>query len=154
VILYTDGACSGNPGPGGWAYILIHPASQRVKKGADGVPNTTNNRMELTAVIEGLQAISTEHRWRVQVVCDSEYVVLGIQDWLPKWLANGWRRGRKADSEPVKNVDLWKQLHALTQQFDMTYKHVRGHSGDPLNEECDRMALAAIKRLKREIDDG
>lgn len=148
VILHTDGACSGNPGPGGWAYLLAHPATERIEKHADAEPHTTNNRMELTAAIRGLEALKAGRRWRVKVVSDSTYVVLGMNEWLPKWLANDWRRGRKAGAQSVKNVDLWKQLHALCQQFDVTFEHIKAHAGDPANEECDRMAVAAIKHLR------
>jgi ribonuclease HI len=145
VILYTDGACSGNPGPGGWACILVHPSTQRIKKLADGVERTTNNRMELTAVIEGLRAL--KKRTRVKVVSDSEYVVIGMREWVPGWIAHDWRRGPR-HTQPVKNVDLWKTLVELCEQHDVTFEHVRGHSGHPANEECDRMAVAAIKALK------
>ena len=148
VVLYTDGACSGNPGPGGWAYILIHPASDKRKYLAGGVPNTTNNRMELSAVIEGLKAVKTDQRWRVVVKSDSEYVVRGINEWLPGWIAKDWRRGSGRKTSPVKNVDLWQELHALVQTLDVTFEHVRGHSGDPLNEACDQLAVGAIERLR------
>jgi isochorismate pyruvate lyase len=147
VILYTDGACSGNPGPGGWAAILEHPGTKQVRKLSGGEPDTTNNRMELTAVIEGLRALKTEKRLRVRLVSDSEYVIHGLTQWIDGWIANAWRRGKKAGSPPVKNVDLWQALHALTEQHDMTYEHVRGHSGHSENEECDRMAVAEIEAL-------
>lgn len=142
VVLFTDGACSGNPGPGGWAAILKHPDTEKIRKLSGGEPNTTNNRMELTAVIEGLRALKPEKRRRVHLVSDSEYVIRGISEWINGWIANGWRRGKKPNSPPVKNADLWQALHALTQQHDMSYEHVRGHSGHPENEECDRMAVA------------
>ena len=148
VILYTDGACSGNPGPGGWAAILNHPATGTIKKLSAGEPDTTNNRMELTAVIEGLRALKGDERRCVHVVSDSEYVINGLTQWIKSWIANNWRRGKKAGSPPVKNVDLWQELYALTQQHDMTYEHVRGHTGHPENEECDRMAVAAIEALR------
>ncbi|MCH7720343.1 MAG: ribonuclease HI [Planctomycetes bacterium] len=147
VILHTDGACSGNPGPGGWAYLLVHPATERIEKHADAEPRTTNNRMELVAVIRGLETLKPTRRWRVKVVSDSTYVVHGMTEWLPNWLANNWRRGRKAGAGPVKNADLWKQLHALSQRFDVTFEHIKAHAGHPANEECDRMAVAAIKHL-------
>lgn len=150
VIIYTDGACSGNPGPGGWAAILEHPSTQTVKKLSGGDPNTTNNRMELTAVIEGLRALKGDGRLRVRLVSDSEYVIKGLTIWIKGWIANNWRRGKKANSPSVKNEELWKTLHELTEQHDMTYAHVRGHSGHPENEECDRMAVAAIKALRGE----
>ncbi len=146
--MFTDGACSGNPGPGGWAAILRHPATGKEKKLSGGEPNTTNNRMELTAVIEGFHAISSERRRRVHLVSDSEYVIRGLTEWIGKWVANNWRRGKKADSSPVKNDDLWRTLYELVQRHDVTYEHVRGHSGHPENEECDRLAVAEIKRLQ------
>ena len=148
VILYTDGACSGNPGPGGWAAILKHPATGKVKKLSGGDPDTTNNRMELSAVVEGLRELTPDKRWRVHLVSDSEYVINGLTQWIEGWIANDWRRGKKANSPPVKNVDLWQTLHALAQQHDMTYEHVRGHSGHPENEECDRLAVAAIESVR------
>jgi len=145
VILYTDGACSGNPGPGGWACILTHPATKTIKKLADGVADTTSNRMELTAVIEGLHVL--KRRSRVLVVSDSMYVVKGMSEWVHQWIENEWRRGRRK-KEPVKNVDLWKKLVDLCDRHEMTFEHVRAHTGHPANEECDRMATAAIKALK------
>ncbi len=148
VILYTDGACSGNPGPGGWAAILKHPATGKVKKCSGGDRQTTNNRMELMAVIEGLRTLKGAKRWRVHLVSDSQYVLHGLREWIYGWIANDWRRGKKATSPPVKNDDLWKTLHALTQRYDMTYEHVRGHSGHPENEECDRLAVAEIAAVR------
>jgi ribonuclease HI len=145
VILYTDGACSGNPGPGGWACILAHPATQRIKKMAEGVANTTNNRMELTAVIEGLRAL--KRRSRVLVVSDSQYVVRGMREWVPKWIEHGWRRGPRS-THPVKNVDLWRTLAELCGRHEVSFEHVRSHAGHAANEECDRMATAAIKALR------
>jgi ribonuclease HI len=148
VILFTDGACSGNPGPGGWAAILKHPSSGKVKTLAGGSPHTTNNKMELTGAIEGLKAIDSSKRRRVHLVSDSQYVIHGLTQWIPGWIANGWRKGKKASSEPVKNVELWKELHALAQQHDMSYEHVRGHSGHPENEECDRLAVEQISLFR------
>ncbi|MFQ5494985.1 MAG: ribonuclease HI [Phycisphaerae bacterium] len=143
-MLYTDGACRGNPGPGGWAAILKHPATGSVKKLSGADPDTTNNRMELTAVIEGLESLKSGRRVRVHLVSDSQYVLHGLTQWIAAWIRNNWRRGRKATSPPVKNVDLWQRLHALTQQHDMTYEFVYGHTGHPENEACDRLAVAAI----------
>jgi len=148
VIVYTDGACSGNPGPGGWAAILKHPASGSVKKLSGGDASTTNNRMELLAAIEGLRAIDNGARRRVRLVSDSEYVIKGLTEWITGWLRNNWRRGSKAGAPSVKNVDLWQTLYELTQQHDMSYEHVRGHSGHPENEECDRLAVAAIDEYR------
>lgn len=149
VILFTDGACSGNPGPGGWAAILKHPRTGTVKKLSGGEPQTTNNRMELTAAINGLKALKTGRRCRVHLVSDSEYVIRGLTEWREKWVANNWRRGKKSTSEPVKNEDLWRELDALTRQHDMTFEHVYGHSGHPENEECDRLAVAAMDEVRR-----
>ena len=148
VIVFTDGACSGNPGPGGWAAILQHPATGKVTRLSGGEAHTTNNRMELTGAIEGLKAIKPMSRWRVQLVSDSQYVIHGLRDWVSGWIDKGWRRSSKPNSEPLKNVDLWKALYELTQQFDMSYEHVRGHSGHPENEECDQMAVAEIEKLR------
>lgn len=149
IILYTDGACSGNPGPGGWAAILKHPATETVKTLSGGEPDTTNNRMELTAVIEGLRAVRGTKRRRIHLISDSEYVINGLTLWIEGWIARNWRRGKKPNAPPVKNVDLWQTLYALVQQHDMTYEHVRGHAGHPENEECDRLATAAIKAQRQ-----
>ncbi len=148
VIVYTDGACSGNPGPGGWAALLKHPATETIKTISGGQPDTTNNRMELMAAIEGLRALKPDTAGKVKLVSDSEYVIKGITEWIKGWIANGWRRGKKAGAPPVKNDDLWKILHELSSQFDITYEHVRGHSGHPENEECDRLAVAAISAMR------
>lgn len=148
VIVYTDGACSGNPGPGGWGVLLQHPETKTVKKLSGGDPDTTNNRMELMAVIEGLRAIDDSQRRRVHVVSDSEYVIRGMTEWITGWIANGWRRGKKSGAPPVKNSDLWKILHALVAQHEVTFEHVRGHAGHAENEECDRLAVAAIDSVR------
>ncbi|MEK6675240.1 MAG: ribonuclease HI [Planctomycetota bacterium] len=144
IILYTDGACSGNPGPGGWAAILKQPHTNKVKRLSGGEPDTTNNRMELTGAIEGLRAIKPTKRWRVCLVSDSQYVIFGLTQWIDGWIKKNWRRGK----EEVKNVDLWQTLYALTQQFDMSYEHVLGHSGHLENEECDRLAVEAIEGVR------
>ncbi len=149
VFLYTDGACSGNPGPGGWGALLKHPKTKSIKTLSGGHPQTTNNRMELTAAIEGLRSLKPGKRWRVHLVSDSEYVIRGLTEWIEGWVAKDWRRGTKRDSSPVKNADLWKTLYDLTQRFDMTYEHVRGHRGHPENEECDRLATEEIKAMRR-----
>jgi len=147
VLLFTDGACSGNPGPGGWAAILKHPRSDTVKRISGGERSTTNNRMELTAVIEGLRTIN-KPGCSVRLVSDSEYVILGLTQWIEKWIAAGWTRGKGSKAEPVKNADLWRALYDLAGRFEMSYEHVRGHTGHPENEECDRMAVAEIKALR------
>lgn len=148
VIIFTDGACSGNPGPGGWAAILKHPGSGRVKTISGGEAGTTNNRMELRAVIEALRTLKAGRRCRVHLVSDSEYVLKGLTEWMAGWKANHWRRGKKITSSPVKNVDLWQALDELTAAHDMSYEHVRGHAGHPENEECDRLAVAAIEAAR------
>ena len=124
VLLFTDGACSGNPGPGGWAFILRHPGSGREIRKADGETDTTNNRMELRAVIEGLRAL--KRPTSVRVVTDSQYVVKGMDEWIDGWIRNGWRRGSKPNAPPVKNVDLWKDLVALCDEHAVEFVHVRG----------------------------
>lgn len=149
VILYTDGACTGNPGPGGWAAILKDVKSGRIKKLSGSDPETTNNRMELQAVIEGLRTLKPSRRWRVHLVSDSEYVVFGLTRWMAGWIRSGWRRGRSAGSQPVKNAELWKALLELTMNLEMSYAVVRGHSGHPENEECDRLAVLAAKSVTR-----
>lgn len=153
VILYTDGACSGNPGPGGWAVLLKHPATESIKTLSGAEANTTNNRMELRAAIEGLRALKGNQPLRVHLVSDSEYVIMGLTVWMKDWIANGWRRGKKVNSPRVKNVDLWKELHSLIVLHDVTYEHVRGHRGHPENEECDRLATAAIRELRHQQSD-
>lgn len=145
VIIYTDGACTGNPGPGGWACILKHPKTGRQKELSGGVWRTTNNRMELQAVIEGIRAL--KHRCRVKVVTDSRYVSRGMSEWVCNWIANNWRRGKSKNSKPVKNVEYWKELVHLCEQHDVTFEHVRGHAGHPENEACDRIAVAEARRF-------
>ena len=147
VVLFTDGACSGNPGPGGWAYILRHPESGRETVASDAEPHTTNNRMELTAVVEGLRQL--KRPTVVELVTDSVYVGTGLAEWLPKWKAQGWRRKEKGRFVPVKNEDLWRELDRLAGSHDIRFTHVAGHSGHTENEECDRLAVAAYQELKR-----
>jgi ribonuclease HI len=143
VTLYTDGACSGNPGPGGWAYILVHPATGKAKRAAGAEPHTTNNRMELTAAIEGLAALKSP--CRVKLVTDSEIVGKGLSEWMAGWKRRGWR---KSDNKPVLNDDLWKRLDELAAPHKITVEWVRGHAGHPENEECDRMAVEAYRNLR------
>jgi len=146
VQLFADGACSGNPGPGGWAFILRHPTSGKELERSGAERETTNNRMELTAVINGLAAL--KRRSHVEVVTDSIYVGKGFSEWLPKWKANGWRRGRGKDTSPVKNEDLWRQLDELLAQHCVHFTHVRGHSGHVENERCDQLAVEAYRKLR------
>ena len=145
VVLFTDGACSGNPGPGGWAFILRHPASGKELERCGAEPDTTNNRMELLAVIRGLEAL--KRRTSVELVSDSEYVGKGLSEWMAKWKANGWRRRTRDGWAEVKNEDLWRQLDELLRRHQVRFSHVRGHSGHPENERCDQLAVAAIQRL-------
>jgi ribonuclease HI len=144
VQLFTDGGCSGNPGPGGWAFVLRHPASGKELERAGAERETTNNRMELTAVIRGLAAL--KRRSRVELVSDSVYVGRGLSEWLPKWKANGWRRREGKRYKEVKNEDLWRELDHLLAKHDVRFTHVRGHAGHPENERCDTLAVAAYQK--------
>jgi ribonuclease HI len=145
VQLFTDGGCSGNPGPGGWAFVLKHSKTGKVKEVSGGERETTNNRMELTAVIRGLEAL--KRNCQVELVTDSQYVGKGITEWMPKWKANGWQRREGKQLKPVKNVELWQQLNALLAAHDVTYSWVAGHSGHPENERCDELAVAAYQQF-------
>jgi len=147
VRLFTDGACSGNPGPGGWAYVLKHPASDSEKEASGGTAQTTNNQMELQAVIEGLTALKS--RSQVEVVTDSVYVAKGAAEWMPGWKKNGWRRRERKTWKPVKNVELWQQIDELLTAHDVRFTVVKGHSGHPENERCDELAVAAVQQFKR-----
>jgi len=147
VELYTDGACRGNPGPGGWAALLIAGGKRREVSGAEAL--TTNNRMELRAVIEGLNAL--KRRCAVQLYTDSKYVLQGATEWLANWKARGWRTAAR---EPVKNQDLWERLDAAAAGQDIDWRWVRGHSGDDGNERADRLANLAIDRLLATGDAG
>lgn len=146
VKLFTDGACSGNPGPGGWAYILQHPVSGAEREGSGGAALTTNNQMELTAVIEGLKALSRKSQ--VEVVTDSKYVAQGCTEWMPNWRKNGWRRKEKNSWKPVKNQELWQALSDLVERHQVQFTVVKGHSGHPENERCDVLAVAAAQQYK------
>lgn len=145
VQLFTDGGCSGNPGPGGWAYVLKHLPTGTVKEVSGGERETTNNRMEMTAVIRGLEAL--KRRCRVELITDSQYVGKGITEWMPKWKANGWQRREGKQFKPVKNVELWQRLDELLNRHDVTYSWVAGHSGHPENERCDELAVAAYQKF-------
>ncbi len=144
VQLFTDGGCSGNPGPGGWAFILQHSVSGKELERAGGERDTTNNRMELTAVIRGLEAL--KRRSRVELLSDSVYVGKGLSEWLPKWKANGWRRREGKRLKEIKNEDLWRRLDALLAEHDVRFTHVRGHAGHTENERCDTLAVAAYQK--------
>ncbi len=144
VHLFTDGGCSGNPGPGGWAFLLRHPVTGKQLEKSGGERETTNNRMELTAVIEGLAALKKSAR--VELFTDSVYVGKGMSEWMPKWKANGWRRKEGKRLVPVKNEELWQQLDTLLQQHEVRYTRVAGHSGHPENERVDELAVAAYQK--------
>ena len=143
VVLYTDGACSGNPGPGGWAYILDHPDSGTRRKRSGGSGRTTNNRMEMQAVIQGLLAV--KRNCAVTVMSDSQYVIKGATGWIVGWKARGWKTAGK---KRVKNRDLWEQIDKLQNTHKITFQYVPGHSGHPENEECDVMAVAATQKAR------
>ena len=142
VTLYTDGACSGNPGPGGWGAILIYKDYKKEMSGGD--KETTNNKMELTAAIEGLRAL--KEPCRVKLYSDSKYLIDGItKDWARSWRAKGWK---KSDGKPALNVDLWEQILTLDEYHEIEYIWVKGHAGNPYNERCDRLAVAYYESLK------
>ena len=146
VQLFTDGACSGNPGPGGWAFILRHPGSGKEIEQSGGEPATTNNRMELTAVVRGLESLKRPSY--VEVLTDSVYVGKGLSEWLPKWKANGWRRREGTRWAEVKNVDLWRRLDELLATHRIQYTRVAGHSGHPENDRCDVLAVTACRQFR------
>lgn len=140
ISLYTDGACSGNPGPGGWGVVLIYQDNKKEMSGYQA--NTTNNRMELTAVIQGLTAIKTTDM-AVTVYTDSKYIVDAInQNWLTGWVQKGWVNAAK---KPVANRDLWEELLRLNQKYQPEYVWVKGHSTNEYNNRCDELAVSAIK---------
>ncbi len=140
VTIYTDGACRGNPGPGGWGALLIFYETEKEIFG--GVAETTNNRMELCACIEALDQLS--RRCRVRVFTDSTYVKNGIQSWLSNWKRNNWKTAAK---KPVKNRDLWEKLDQLSAKHDIEWRWVKGHAGDPGNERADQLANRGIDEI-------
>ena len=142
IEMFTDGACKGNPGPGGWGVVL--KSGEHVKELHGGEPATTNNRMELTAVIKGLTALT--RRCKVKLWTDSQYVQKGITVWIVDWKRRGWRT---ADKKPVKNIDLWQQLDALAAQHDVEWLWVKGHAGHPGNERADQLANLGVDEVGR-----
>lgn len=143
---YSDGGCSGNPGPGGWAYVLVVDGGEKAMSG--GEADTTNNRMELLAVIRALEDISSYAPWRKARVIfhtDSQYVQKGMSEWMATWERNGWLTSAK---KPVKNQDLWKTLRNLSSSLDVDWRWVKGHAGNELNEKCDSLVQAEIRKLK------
>jgi ribonuclease HI len=141
IEMYADGACRGNPGPGGWGVLLRTGGRERSLHG--GEPDTTNNRMELTAVIRGLEAL--KRPCRVQLYTDSQYVQKGITQWIHDWKRRGWRT---ADKKPVKNIDLWTQLDALAGRHAVSWHWVKGHAGHDGNERADALANRGVDELK------
>ena len=143
IEIFTDGACSGNPGPGGWAAVLRYGEVEKELSG--GEENTTNNRMELTACIEALSAL--KESCIVKLTTDSQYVVNGIEKgWAASWRANGWRKG---DKKPALNPDLWEKLLSLCETHEFEFNWIKGHNGHPENERCDFLAVSQIKSLEK-----
>jgi ribonuclease HI len=142
VTIYTDGACSGNPGPGGFAAILLFKGQERELSGGEAL--TTNNRMELMAAIEGLSAL--KRPCAVDLFTDSQYVMQGITSWMHNWKRRGWRT---ADNKPVKNEDLWRLLDEAAGRHEVKWHWVRGHADDPINHRADELAVAAMQPFKR-----
>ncbi len=144
VELFTDGACSGNPGPGGWAYLLRHAKTGKTQERSGAELDTTNNRMELMAVIEGLSALTRPSV--VDLTSDSQYVLKGLETWMAGWKKRGWRT---SDKKPVKNRDLWERLDGLASEHEIRFHWIRGHEGHAENERCDELAVAAREELVR-----
>ena len=147
VSLFTDGACSGNPGPGGWAFILRCNQTEKELERSDGDPQTTHNKMELTAVIRGLEAL--KEPCDVTLYADSSYVLQGMSSWMANWKRRGWKRKDGSRLVPVKNVELWKKLDELMQLHRVHFEHVKGHAGHVENERCDQLAVAAYQKYMK-----
>jgi ribonuclease HI len=144
IKLFTDGACIGNPGPGGWGFILQHPASGRCREASGGVHSATNNRMEILALIKGLEVLRVSSR--VELYSDSQYVVLALSQWMTRWKRCGWKKTPNAKT-PVLNHDLWRRVDELLQLHDVAPIWIRGHVGHPQNERCDKLAQAAAAKI-------
>ena len=138
IKIYTDGACSGNPGPGGWGAVLCWNDHEKEISGGEG--DTTNNRMEMMAVIKALEALKHD-KTPVTIYTDSKYVLQGATEWLEGWKARGWK---SASKKPVKNQDLWEQIDSLINQYSVSFVWVKGHNGHEMNERVDKLAVAAI----------
>lgn len=143
VVIYTDGACRGNPGPGGWGAVLLSGPHEREIWGGEAA--TTNNRMELTAAIEALEAL--KRPCRVELHTDSKYVQAGISEWLPRWKASGWKTASKA---PVKNDDLWRRLDSARLRHEVDWRWVKGHAGHEFNERADALARRGLVEIESE----
>jgi len=142
IIIYTDGACSGNPGPGGWGSVLLYNGHRREMSGGD--EETTNNRMEMMAVIQALETL--KRPCSVKIYTDSVYVMKGMTEWIEQWKKRNWKTAAK---KPVKNVELWQRLEQATSRHDIKWQWVKGHSGVPENERADELATTAIPGRKR-----
>ena len=147
IKIYTDGACTGNPGPGGWAAVILSEKGQEEIFGGEKL--TTNNRMELLAPIEALNSLNEP--CNVELTTDSQYVKNGINQWIHNWRKNGWRT---ADKKPVKNADLWKRLDEAVKKHQVNWHWVKGHSGHPENERCDELARSAAEAKPTKADKG
>lgn len=146
LIIYTDGGCRGNPGPGAWAFVVADGDGEHSFSGGESA--TTNNRMELTAAIEALRAASASPEWRgrsISMFCDSQYVKNGITSWIANWKKRGWKTANKKD---VKNRDLWEKLDSLNSSLNVTWNWVRGHAGIKYNEMCDRLCAAEMEKFE------
>ena len=149
VRIFSDGACSGNPGPGGWAFIMEHPASGKRIERSGAEEHTTNNRMEITSALQGLMML--KRPCLVELVTDSQYLAKGISEWLAGWRANGYKRREAGKLKPLINEDLWRAVDEQVHRHQIKVTHVKGHAGHPENERCDQLAVAAYKKL---VSDG
>ena len=147
VTIYTDGACSGNPGPGGWGAILIFGDNRKELKG--GEAETTNNRMEVTAAIKAIEALNIGSKIPIELHTDSSYLRDGITKWINNWKRNGWKTSQR---KPVKNDDLWKSLDKIRRDHDISWHWVKGHAGHPLNERADELAREGMQPYQSEHD--
>jgi ribonuclease HI len=143
ACLYTDGACSGNPGPGGWGLVLVNFLTKQIQEHGGGAPSTTNNRMEMTAVIEGLRLAAASGLKELLILTDSTYVIRGFTQWRHGWKRRGWVT---SEGQPVSNQDLWEQLDAVANSFRLEWRYVRGHQGTPGNERVDEIAVTFSKK--------
>ena len=142
IDIFTDGACSGNPGPGGWGAVLRYGKTEKELSG--GAKQTTNNQMEMTAVIEALKVL--KEPCDITLTTDSQYVVKGMTEWLKDWIARGWKTSAK---KPVANQELWQELSSLTEKHHIRWQWVKGHAGHPENERCDALARGFIEQLSK-----
>ena len=145
LVIYTDGACSGNPGPGGWGVLMQFGGAEKELFG--GEPDTTNNRMELKAAIEALRAVKPGYKGKITLWTDSVYVMKGITEWIHGWKKRGWK---KSDKKPVVNADLWKELDIENAKWDVNWQWVKGHNGEEGNERADELARRGVPRDEEE----